>query len=373
MPAFDDVLAMPLFSNRPVSWLIAGAVTLVVFGALLSARRLVRTYHSRFRATDRTEFMEIPVEVLSRTALPFFIVVSLFAGLQTVTMGDSTTRALLSLITIATFWQSGIWASAAASAWLERKRRHSMTADRAMVGSLGIIGFIVNVVIWALVILLTLDNLGINITALVAGLGIGGIAVALALQNILGDLFASLSITLDRPFVVGDFLIVGDFMGSVENIGIKSTRLRSLSGEQIVMPNADLLGSRVRNYGRMSERRVVFATSVTYETDIDLIERIPQMIRAIVESQQDTRFDRSHFAKHAAASLDYETVYYVLSADYNRHMDIQQAINLRLHRELTAAGVEFAYPTQKLYIVTQPQQDSQRSESGDALTGETPA
>lgn len=369
MPAFDEILALPLFSNRPVSWLLAGSVTVVTFIVLLSLRRLVHSYHTRFQATERTELMEIPVEVLSRTALPFFVVVALFTGLQTLTMGDSTARVLVSIITIATFWQSGIWAGAAASAWLERKRRRSMTADRAMVGSLGIIGVIVNVVIWALVILLTLDNLGINITALVAGLGIGGIAVALALQNILGDLFASLSITLDRPFVVGDFLIVGDSMGSVENIGIKSTRLRSLSGEQIVMPNADLLGSRVRNYGRMSERRVVFATSVTYETGIDLVERIPQMIRKIVEAQQDTRFDRSHFAKHAAASLDYETVYYVLSADYNRYMDIQQAINLRLHRELTAAGVEFAYPTQKLYIVPQPPQDSASvSRSGDVPT-----
>jgi small-conductance mechanosensitive channel len=182
--------------------------------------------------------------------------------------------------------------------------------------------------------------------------------VALALQNILGDLFASLSITLDRPFVIGDFLSVGDFPGSVENIGIKSTRLRSLSGEQIVMPDAELLGSRVRNYGRMSERRVLFVTGVTYETPIELIERIPGVIRAIVEAQPDTRFDRSHFAKHAAASLDFETVYYVLSADYNQYMDIQQAINLQLHRELARLGVKFAYPTQKLFVAGFPLQNA---------------
>ena len=134
--------------------------------------------------------------------------------------------------------------------------------------------------------------LGVDITALVAGLGIGGIAVALALQNILGDLFASLSITLDRPFVVGDFLIVGDFLGTVEYIGIKSTRLRSLSGEQIIMANADLLGSRVRNYGRMAERRVVFTINVTYETTAEVLERIPALIREIVAAQPGTRFDR---------------------------------------------------------------------------------
>jgi small-conductance mechanosensitive channel len=253
---------------------------------------------------------------------------------------------------IASFWQAGVWAVEAAAAWLERKRRRTMTTDRAAVGSLGIIGFIVNVVIWALVVLLTLDNLGVDITALVAGLGIGGIAVALAVQNVLGDLFASLSITLDRPFLVGDFLAVGDFLGSVEYIGIKSTRLRSLSGEQIIMSNSDLLSSRVRNYGRMSERRVVFGTSIIYETPIELVERIPSLIRDIVDAQEGTRFDRSHFAKHGATSLDFETVYYVLSAEFNRYMDVQQAINLRLHREFDALGVEFAYPTQRLIIGT---------------------
>jgi small-conductance mechanosensitive channel len=219
-----------------------------------------------------------------------------------------------------------------------------------VVGSLAVIGFVVRVLIWALVALLTLDNLGIDVTALVAGLGIGGIAVALAVQNILGDLFASLSITFDKPFVVGDFLIVDDFLGSVEYIGIKSTRLRSLSGEQIVLSNADLLKSRIRNYGRMVERRVLFATSVTYETPVEKLERVAPLIREIVQAQPDTRFDRSHFAKHGPSSLDFETVYYVLSADYNRYMDIQQAINLRLHREFARIGIEFAYPVQRIFV-----------------------
>jgi small-conductance mechanosensitive channel len=195
------------------------------------------------------------------------------------------------------------------------------------------------------------------VTALVAGLGIGGIAVALAAQNILGDLFASLSITLDRPFVIGDFLAVDGFLGSVEYIGIKSTRLRSLGGEQIVMSNADLLGSRVRNYGRMTERRVVFTIGVVYETPVEVLERIPALIREAIEGQPGTRFDRSHFAKHGGSSLDFETVYYVLSSEYNRYMDVQQAINLRVHREFAARGIEFAYPTQRL-LVEQP--ESQR-------------
>jgi small-conductance mechanosensitive channel len=317
---------------------------------LMTLRRAVRSYHKRLTDTPKTEFLEIPLEVLSHTTFLFFLIVSIYSGVKTLTVGPRTAALIDSAITIALFWQAGVWAVAAASAYINRKRRASMTTDRAVVGSLSVIGFIVNVVIWALVLMLTLENLGVDITALVAGLGIGGIAVALAVQNVLGDLFASLSITLDRPFVVGDFLILGDFMGSVEYIGIKSTRLRSLSGEQIIMSNSDLLSSRVRNYGRMNERRVVFSNRVAYETPIDLIEKVPGLIREIVQAQKDTRFDRAHFQKHGETSLDFETVYYVLSADYNKYMDIQQVINMNLHRKFEELGIKFAYPAQRLFI-----------------------
>jgi small-conductance mechanosensitive channel len=358
MPNFDDIMSLPIFSNSWATWLAALVVAAAIFVGLLTVRRIVRRYHRRFQESGYAPFVVIPLQVFGQTALLFFIVLALFAGAQMLTLGSAAARIIASAVTIASFWQAGIWATATAAAWFGHKRRQSLVADRAALGSLGIIGLVVNGAIWAFVVLLTLDNLGIDITALVAGLGIGGIAVALAVQNIFGDLFASLSITLDRPFVVGDFLIVDEVLGTVETIGIKSTRLRSLSGEQIVMPNADLLGSRVRNYGRMLERRVVFATSVTYETPIEKLERVPRLIQEIIEAQVDTRFDRSHFAKHGAASLDFETVYYVLSADYNHHMDIQQAINLRLHREFATLGIEFAYPTQKLFLANIPQDEA---------------
>ncbi len=361
----DEIASLALFKdNSLTSWMIAAAVSIGAITLLLILRGLTRRYRQRFEMTPDTEFLEIPVQVLGRTTLFFFIVLSLFLGLKSLTVGEKVQAFVNSALTIALFWQAGIWAAATAAAWLERKRRRSMVSDKAAIGSLGIIAFLVNVVIWALVMLLTLDNLGVNITALVAGLGIGGIAVALALQNVLGDLFASLSIALDQPFVVGDFLNVGDFLGSVEYIGIKSTRLRSLSGEQIIISNGDLLGSRVRNYGRMSERRVVFATTLTYDTPVEKIEQVPAVIREIVESQKDTRFDRSHFAKHGDSALEFETVYFVLSPDFNRHMDIQQSINLELHRRLAGMDVEFAYPTRKVFLVTED-----RSPPADQATG----
>lgn len=214
------------------------------------------------------------------------------------------------------------------------------------------------VALWSLVLLLILDNLGLNVSALIASLGIGGIAVALAVQNILGDLFASLSIAIDKPFVIGDFIIVDDLMGTVEHVGLKTSRIRSLGGEQIVFSNNDLLKSRIRNYKRMQERRVVFAIGVTYGTAEKELERIPDIIRQAIEAQPAARFDRTHFKGFGAFSLDFEAVYYVRQADYNVYMDAQQAINLQLVRDFAAKGIDFAFPTQTLHIASAPGQPS---------------
>jgi small-conductance mechanosensitive channel len=329
----------------------AVAVTIATgsFAALWVLRSLVRRHHSRMSLTDGTEILEIPLKIASRTTLPFLLVVAAYIGFTVYGVTDATAVVLLRLLTIALFWQAGLWISTLLVTWLDR-RAASRTDDKAIAGSIGIIRFIARVAVWAMVLLLTLDNLGIDITALVAGLGIGGIAVALALQNVLGDLFASLSIALDQPFALGDFVVAGDHMGTVEYIGIKSTRLRSLSGEQIVMPNADLLSSRLRNYGRMRERRVVFTLGVTYETPRAKLQKIPGLLRDIVQAQDDARFDRAHFAKYGAYSLDFEIVFHVLSADYGRYMDVQQQINFEIHEAFEALGVEFAYPTQTLRL-----------------------
>ena len=347
---FREWSSMPIFSNPPLAWLIAIAVAAGLLTLLIAGRRLLRAHYQRLRVTPQREFLEVPLHVLAHTTSFSLIVVSVVLGVKTLALGPAGDRIIDSLITIALFWQVGAWIVAAISAWLYLKRERSLATDPAAAGSITIIGFMLKTLTWTLVLLLTLDNLGVNITALLTGLGIGGIAVALAVQNVLGDLFASLSITLDRPFRVGDALSVGDVQGTVVDIGIKSTRLRSTTGEQIIMGNADLLKSRVRNYGRMIERCVTFATSVAYETPLELIERIPALLRELVEAQPGTRFDRSHFKQHTPGSLDFETVYYVMSPDTKRYMDIQQAINLGLHRKFAELGIQFAHPTQRLLV-----------------------
>lgn len=217
----------------------------------------------------------------------------------------------------------------------------------------GALRFVLVFALWSIVSLLALDNLGVDVTALVAGLGVGGIAIALAVQNILGDLFASLAIILDRPFIVGDFIDVDGKVGTVEQIGLKTTRVRSISGEQLVFANADMLSSQLRNFGRMQERRIVFTLGVTYQTPRAALERIPDLIRESVEADPAVRFDRSHFSGYGDFSLNFETVYFVNTPEYPDYMDAQQRIFLRIHEAFEADGIEFAYPTQTL-VLTRP-------------------
>lgn len=252
--------------------------------------------------------------------------------------------------TIAFLVQAGYWIAAALGHILDKRREQELVDNPGAVAAMDVLSFVMRVGVWSVVLLVLLDNLGVNITALVAGLGVGGVAVALAAQNILGDLFASLSIVLDKPFVVGDFLIIGEYLGSVEKVGIKTTRVRSLSGEQLIFSNNDLLNSRMRNYGRMFERRVVFSIGVTYQTTADKLRKIPAILREAVEACEDVRFDRAHFQKYGDFALIFEIVYYVLSPDYNQYMDIQQTVNLRIFECFADEVIEFAYPTQTVFL-----------------------
>ena len=293
---------------------------------------------------------DLIIDLLHKTKTVVLLIVALYAGtmvLDTSPRVESvTTKALIIVVLL----QLAIWADALVVHSIKRLVQKQTEEDVSSVAMITVLGFVSRMAVWSVVVLLVLDNLGFDITALVAGLGIGGVAVALAAQNVLGDLFASISIVLDKPFVVGDFIIVGDLLGSVEYIGIKTTRVRSLSGEQLVFSNNDLLNSRIRNFKRMYQRRVVFQIGLVYQTPHETLAAIPAMLREIVEAHEQTRFERAQFAKYGDFALIYEIVYYVDSPDYNLYMDIQQAINLEIHRRFEEQGIEFAYPTQKIHL-----------------------
>jgi small-conductance mechanosensitive channel len=256
------------------------------------------------------------------------------------------------IVLILILLQVGIWAGRAVRFYLEMKELER-GADQVFAGSLDIINFVAGLVVWSLLILVALDNFGVNITALLAGLGVGGVAVALALQNVLGDLFASLSIALDKPFVVGDRLAIDTFIGNVEHIGIKTTRLRSETGEQIILSNADILKSRVRNFGRAQEQRTLANIRVTYETPSDKLQEIPKLLESIVREQANARFDRCHLKSLGESALHFELSYFVRQPSSNSLLDLQQAVNFRILEEFRRLGVEFDYPTQRV-ILAQP-------------------
>lgn len=336
--------------NSVRSWIVAVGAALLVLLVTLVIRRIAVNYYQRLANTKTVELTELPMKVISRTATAFLILVSMAVGISMLDTSEKVQRVSHVILTIAIFWQIGLWASTAVIEWLGVRRIRSSESDKAAVGTLTILTVVIPAIIWVIMVLLTLDNLGVNITTLVAGLGIGGVAIALATQNVLSDLLASLSIALDKPFVIGDFVIIDAFMGSVEYIGIKSTRLRSLSGEQIVMSNADMLSSRLRNYGRMQDRRIQFNVSVRYGTPDAVLDRIPKMITDIICTEKELRFDRSHLSNLGPNSVDFESVYIVNTADFNTYMNIQQRILLGIYKKFSKENIEFSVPTQHLII-----------------------
>ncbi len=343
----EKLLEWTFYGNPLLDWITALGLfvfCIVTFGIfkIIISRRLKKSFH-HFAAGKWI------ANALEKTSWFLLFVISLYIGSRHLDFKPRADAIIKGFFITAACLQLALWLQAVIKSWfdsfLERKSRENASA----VPALSLLGFAVRIGLWIVVLLVALDNLGVNVTTLVASLGVGGIAVALAAQKILEDLFASLSIVLDKPFVQGDFIVVGELKGTVEHIGLKTTRLRSLSGELLIFSNADLLQSRIQNYQKMFERRVLFKIGIIYETPIELVKKVPQIIRQAIDLQDKTRFDRCHFFNYGDFSLDYETVYFVKDRDYNIYMDIHQAINLFILEAFQKEGIEFAYPTQVEY------------------------
>jgi small-conductance mechanosensitive channel len=344
-----DILQREFYHNRVEDYLVclailAGGSLLIWAVEALALRRLRRWAEST--ATTIDNFL---VDRVHKTGLPLAYLGLILASLRTLSLTPRVERildaagiVLLTLIAI----QFLVALIRYGFGEFIRKRGEDASRDRALKGAVGL----AKALVWVTGTLFLLDNLGFRISTMVAGLGIGGIAVALAAQTVLGDLFAHFTILFDRPFEIGDFVVVGDFMGTVERLGIKTTRLASLGGEQIVMSNKDLTDSRVRNYKRMARRRVVFRLGVTYQTPAERLREIPEIVADVFRGVEGATLDRVHFFSYGDFSLVYEIVYYVDGNDYTRYMDVQQAVNLRIYEEFERRRIEFAYPTQTLYL-----------------------
>lgn len=324
---------------------VIGGLSFVAFITYTTLRKYISTVH---RHTSRLN--DTLKRTIQATRMWLLLFPTIFLAIQPLDLAGKTYTLLKIIATISFALQLGLWAKQFVR--LGIRYVSAQAAPNDSVESLGVLNFIGQTTLWSIVILMALSNLGVNITALVAGMGIGGIAIALAIQNILGDLFASLSIVIDKPFITHDFIIVDDYMGTVEHIGVKTTRIRSLGGEQIIFSNNDLLKSRVRNYKRMYERRVVLHFGVLYQTPLIKLRHIPVIIQTLIKNIAHVRFDRAHFYQFGESSLEFEVVYWVLDPDYHLHMDIQQIINLQLIEELQKEDIKFAYPTRTVLVET---------------------
>jgi small-conductance mechanosensitive channel len=357
MPSFEKFWQIEFLGNEVHEWTIALATFLVTLTVLPIIKRFISARRRRWaeRESQATHVgapahhaIGLTALLVERTSWLFLWAVAVYLASRDLTFPPRLERFLTIGIVLLFWMQVGFWAMSSVRYAIDLRRKSSAGLDELLTSSIDVILFVAGLVIWVMVLLLALDNLGVEIKPLLAGLGIGGIAVALAVQTVLSDLLASLSIALDKPFGIGDFLTVGESQGTVEHIGVKSTRLRSLTGEQLIMGNTDILKSRVRNYGRMRERRAVFQFGVSYDTDPQALAAIPGEVRQIIEATADTRFDRCHFLTYGETMLQFETVFYATKPDFNTYADAQQKINLAIFERLRAMNVNLHPPTRNV-------------------------
>lgn len=345
----NEVLQSTYFNNRVLDYIVFIGIFLVGILIIQGIKSIVLHRLKIWSKKTSTTVDDFLIQTIQTKLIPLLYFGVLYLSSETLTLAPFAVKMINVLgIILLTFFGLRMLVAlinySLENYWIRKE------VDEKKRQSLKGITTVIKTVIWGIGITFLLDNLGFKISTVVAGLGIGGIAVALAAQTVLGDLFSYFAIFFDRPFEVGDFIIIGDFRGTIEHIGIKTTRIRSLGGEQLVFSNTDLTNSRIRNYKRMEKRRIVFKLGVTYQTTLEQLKDVPGIIKGAIENVGNTLFDRAHFSSYGDFSLIFEVVYYVLSGDYNKYMDTQQAINFAIKKEFEDRSIEFAYPTQTLFL-----------------------
>ena len=350
-----SLTGVEVFGITVANWFLAVTAVLVTFLVVRAGIGFIVKNLRRRTEKTGSNVSRITLEVLSSTSNALLFLGSFLVGVGVLDLPERWSSRVSSLWFVVVALQVGLWLNRAiALALLSyfRKHRQPDVYSSSALATLSLVGS--KVFLWAVIVLAMLSNLGVNITAFVASLGVGGIAIALAVQNVLGDVLASLSIAVDKPFEVGDFIVVGSLAGTVEHVGLKTTRIRSLGGEQIVMANAEMIGSTIQNYKRLQERRIVFEFRLNYGCTAEQVKQVPARVEEIIRKQKMARFDRSHFLSFGESSLNFETVYIVLDPSYNVYMDVQQAINIEMMEAFAEMGVEFAFPSRTVYVASLP-------------------
>lgn len=359
----DAFLSWPMwgvevFGNAVRAYAMAAAGIVVLLIVFRIVQRVILAQIAKFAKRSETDIDDVFVEIVQSLNPPFYSFLAVYFAVRTLVLGDWVRELLDAALIIWVTYQ----VITAVQILINFVATRAMGKDNDAQGQAAahLLGSIAKGVLWVIGGLLILSNLGVNITSLIAGLGIGGVAIALALQNILADLFSSFSIYFDKPFNVGDFIVAGEHSGTVKRIGVKTTRIKALQGEEIVIGNQELTNARIQNFGRMDRRRVSNTFGVTYDTSNEKLAKIPGMVKGLFENMKHVSFDRAHFSSFDDSALVFEYVYSVETADYTEYMDIQQAFNLGLKAAFEEEGIEFAYPTQTLHMI-QKEDDTHNS------------
>jgi small-conductance mechanosensitive channel len=345
----DEFLSRSYLNNTVQDYLLAaGGIILGIILMHLFKKVLIIPF-KRLASRTKTTVDDYIIDGLQRFGLPVLSIIVIYVGVSYLTLSAKAEKYVHAIfVVIVTYYVVRLVSSTTLLGLQAYVGKYDDGEEK--VKQLGGIMLLLNIFIWTIGLLSIFANLGYDVTTVIAGLGIGGIAIALAAQNILGDLFNYFVIFFDRPFEIGDFIVIDDKKGNVEHIGIKTTRLKSLTGEQLIISNSDLTKSRIHNFKRMEERRIAFTLGVAYETPLEQLKEIPEIIKSIIASTKDTTIDRVHFLTYGNYDLKYEVVYFVDTADYNRYADIQQEINLKIFEAFEKKKIKFAYPSQTIIM-----------------------
>ncbi|MEA2113012.1 MAG: mechanosensitive ion channel family protein [Patescibacteria group bacterium] len=336
-----------LLGNSVLDYSIA-LIALILFLIIFKIFQLIILSRlKKLAKTTETDIDDILIEAIRSLRPPFYYFLSIYFVLPFLEIKESVLEIINGILIILIVYQV-IKAILVLVDYIFKKISERKD-DAGTKLAFSYLSSFAKIMIWSFGLLLVLSNLGVNITSLVAGLGVGGIAFAFAMKNILGDLFSSFAIFFDKPFLPGDFIRVGDKSGTVKKIGIKTTRIQASQGEEIVFSNQELTSTQIHNFKKLKERKISFSFGVVYETPLKQIKKIPKTIKEIISEISKARFDRAHFNRFDDSALNFEVVYFVETDDYKKYMDIQQKINIKIMEIFEEEGIEMAYPTRVVY------------------------
>ena len=347
----ENILNYDLYGNSGQEILFALGVFLGLFILFEIINNTIVKFLKKASRKTKMTWDDVVIDFIDGIGWQFFAFLSFYFAIKMLVLSETIDGIIEFFVTIIIVYYIAKGIIQIVEHFLQKEILKRTEKDKRQDTSMiKVLGTVLKIIIWVVALLMILSNLGIEITPLIAGLGVGGIAIALALQTILGDLFSAFAIYLDKPFQEGDFIIVGNDMGVVKHIGIKTTRVETLQGQELVVSNSELTSTRINNYKRMSKRRILFSFGVTYDTPVAKLKKIPKILEKITETMDNAQLDRAHFKEFGDFSLNYEVVYYVQSSDYNQYMDIQQEMNLKLKEAFEKEKIEFAFPTQTIHL-----------------------